>query len=442
MTSRLVFKQNHGVGMQRILLFVLVVILSGCAGNRNTNTQDLDRVVRELQLAAKMDPGNPVNFITIGDAYLKAEKYDSALVQYNKALQIKPGLNEALMQKGTALWALNRTKEAAKIFRSILYSEKGNVYVAKIGKVIGCPYKITRVSDDHGSNAFPGPSPLGEKLLFQSNRDGDWDIYIMNSDGNGVRQLTNNKARDEAPVFSPDGYTFAFTSTRNDTIHTHLDDVTREIYLGNINNGNVVRLTHNNSDDWAPLFSRDGKKLFFLSDRNDPRNVPAHEKTNDIFMADLETKQVIAVTDFPGKKGLGGLDADGKHLFFSLKVNEKYDIYVKNMHREAQRKFFGTDGDDAGVKLSHNGHKLVFFSNANGNFDIYLVNMKDRNPVRLTCDAALDAYPVFSANDKKIYFHSNREGTFQIYAVDLTNFVEKDELNKLLTGISKSTETK
>ncbi len=428
--------------MQKYLPLVLAVIILSCAGSRNTSTQDLDRVVRELQLAAKMNPGNPVNFITIGDAYLKAGNYDSALVQYNKALQIKPGLNEALMQKGTTLWALNRTKEAAKIFRSILYSENGNVYIAKIGMTIGCPYKISRISDARGSNAFPSPSPLGEKLLFQSNRDGDWDIYIMNSDGAGVRQLTNNKARDEAPVFSPDGHTFAFTSTRDDTIHTHLEDVTREIYLGNINNGNVVRFTHNNSDDWAPLFSRDGKKLFFLSDRNDPRNVPADEKTNDIFMADLETKQVTALTDYPGKKGLGDLDADGRNLFFSLKADGKYDIYVQNMHHEAHRKFIRTDGDDAGVKLSHDGQRLVFFSNADGNYDIYLANMKDRNPVRLTCDAALDAYPVFSANDKKIYFHSNREGTFQIYAVDLTMSVDKDELNELLVEIPKNAETK
>ncbi len=428
--------------MQKIFSLVLAVILVGCAGTRNTNTEDLGREIRELQLAARMDPGNPVNFINIGDVYLKAQKYDSAIVQYNKALQLKPGLNEALMQKGVAFWALNRTQEAAKTFRSILYSKMGNAYVAKISEVIGCPYKISRVSDGNGSNAFPAPSPLGDKILFQSNRDGDWDIYLMNIDGTDVKQLTNDEARDEAPVFSPDGTAFAFTSTRDDTVHTHLEDLIREIYLGNINEGYVVRFTRNNSDDWAPFFSHDGENLFFLSDRNNQNNVPEGEKLNDVFMADLKTQQTIPITTFPGKKGLGDLSHDGRELFFSLKVNGKYSIFVKSIKQATYQKFLGTGGDDAGVKISHNGKELAFFSNVNGNYDVYMASLKDRIARRLTCSSALDAFPVFSANDMKIFFHSNRTGTFQIYAIDLTTPVEKKELNELLVEIAKSTETK
>ena len=57
-------------------------------------------------------------------------------------------------------------------------------------------------------------TPLGE-IVFASDRDGDYDIYVMNSDGSDVRQLTNNDAYDGYPVWSPDGSKIAFLSSRD-----------------------------------------------------------------------------------------------------------------------------------------------------------------------------------------------------------------------------------
>lgn len=45
-----------------------------------------------------------------------------------------------------------------------------------------------------------------------SNRDGNWELYIMNDDGSGVARLTNNAANDGLPTWSPDGRTIAFVS--------------------------------------------------------------------------------------------------------------------------------------------------------------------------------------------------------------------------------------
>jgi Tol biopolymer transport system component len=45
-----------------------------------------------------------------------------------------------------------------------------------------------------------------------SNRDGNWEIYAMNSDGSGLRRLTQNAANDGLPAWSPDGKTIAFVS--------------------------------------------------------------------------------------------------------------------------------------------------------------------------------------------------------------------------------------
>jgi beta propeller repeat protein len=56
------------------------------------------------------------------------------------------------------------------------------------------------------------PAAYGDKIAFMSNRDGNWEIYLMNGDGSGLKRLTNNAANDGLSVWSPDGRNIAFVS--------------------------------------------------------------------------------------------------------------------------------------------------------------------------------------------------------------------------------------
>ena len=87
-----------------------------------------------------------------------------------------------------------------------------NIYVAHI-------YKGTSalLTDGKTQNMLPAWSPDGKQIAFASFRSGNSDIYVMNSDGSGVRQLTNNPADDTTPTWSPSGTRIAFTSSRTGT---------------------------------------------------------------------------------------------------------------------------------------------------------------------------------------------------------------------------------
>ena len=112
-------------------------------------------------------------------------------------------------------------------------------------------------------------SPDGSQIVFTSERDGNKEIYIMNIDdfyigpfwNEGVEQirLTDNPAQDSEPEFSPDGEYIVFTSNR---------DGNREIYRMDSNGENLVNLTKNNADDWSPRYYPNGYKIVFQTLRD------------------------------------------------------------------------------------------------------------------------------------------------------------------------------
>ena len=72
------------------------------------------------------------------------------------------------------------------------------------------------------------------RIVFASNRDGDWDIYSMDANGDNLLQLTNHPASDEYPGCPPDGRRIAFVSERG---------VTLDLYVMDSNGMNSVKLT-------------------------------------------------------------------------------------------------------------------------------------------------------------------------------------------------------
>jgi TolB protein len=60
-----------------------------------------------------------------------------------------------------------------------------------------------RLTNDPATDTYPGFSPGGGKIVFSSDRDGDYDIYVMDADGTNVQQLTNNPAKDVLPDWQP-----------------------------------------------------------------------------------------------------------------------------------------------------------------------------------------------------------------------------------------------
>jgi dipeptidyl aminopeptidase/acylaminoacyl peptidase len=93
-------------------------------------------------------------------------------------------------------------------------------------------------------DSAPAWSPDGSRIAFESDADGDMDIYVMDADGSDVRQLTRNTEHDEGPVFSPDGTKLAFTRGEN--------DVATDIWTMNADGSGQRQLTTTSGRDESP----------------------------------------------------------------------------------------------------------------------------------------------------------------------------------------------
>ena len=118
--------------------------------------------------------------------------------------------------------------------------------------------EIFRLTLDDEFATNPSWSPGGGVIAFRSNRDGNSEIYLINSDGTGARNLSNHPAEDTHPSISPDGRKILFVSDR---------DGNEEIYLMNLDGSNQIRLTRHPDRDMSPDWSPDGQFIVFSSNR-------------------------------------------------------------------------------------------------------------------------------------------------------------------------------
>jgi len=161
---------------------------------------------------------------------------------------------------------------------------------------------VKRLTDTYGYDGGPWISPDNTQIVWRAwhpktkagkaqwrnNMANDYiqstplDIWVMDADGSNKRRLTDNGATNWAPSWHPDGKRIIFSSNMDDwreKMKTYGHNF--ELYLINSDGSGLERITYNNVFDSFPMFSPDGKKIVFGSNRN-----PTKPRATDIFIAD------------------------------------------------------------------------------------------------------------------------------------------------------------
>jgi TolB protein len=419
--------------MKRIAAVAAVAfLLGGCASSQKTVTREegvpAAEDVARLEAKVAEQPANPSQRVTLARAYAARGEFEQALAQLDAAIEADSAFDAAWLEKAEVLERMGRREESLRLYLDLLDTPRGEAYVARIAERIGRPFSVSPIGLGPGDNAAPSFSPDGTKLVFQSNRDGNWEIYLHDFDTETTVRLTDYEAMDEAPVFSPDGEWIAFTSTRDDTEGRSGSDRRREIYLMQPSGFGQRRLTEHPADDWGAVFSPNGQAIVFVSERDDERDVPPDEKWSDLYLVGTEGGTVVRLTENESDDTSPAFLPNGKELLYVSNADGTFRIYRLNIETKAAAQVTDFPHPQGGPRVSADGQWIVFFAKVGDNYDIYRMSIDGDQVQRLTNHSARDLGPTFSADGRKIAFYTNRAGKYQIYQIDLDLPVSKEEL--------------
>ena len=252
------------------------------------------------------------------------------------------------------------------------------------------------------------------QIVFASDRDGNMEIYVMDTNGKNQRNLTNNRDKDYSPSWSPDGKRIAFTSER---------DGNSEIYVMDADGSNPRKLTENDNNDQFPSWSPDGERIAFMSDRD------GADLHFDIYVMNADGGNQQNITNNPFDERYPSWSPDGERIAFSSRRDGHFrnafgitdEIYVMNADGGNQQRLTNNHGWDWFPSWSPDGERIAFAADRKGdfqNFEIYVIDANGGNQHRLTENRHEDSSPSWSPDGERITFSSRRDGNLEIYVMD------------------------
>jgi TolB protein len=125
---------------------------------------------------------------------------------------------------------------------------------------------LTRITSGEWNDIAPALSPDRKQLAFASNRNGFWDLYVMDMNSGDVKQITDSHEYDSAPSWSPDGQWLVFETYISDNLEIAIISVADP-------SQKVISLTQDPASDHSPVWAPDGRHVAFISTRGGDSDV-------------------------------------------------------------------------------------------------------------------------------------------------------------------------
>jgi Tol biopolymer transport system component len=276
-------------------------------------------------------------------------------------------------------------------------------------------YPTSAIEATSQSKITPTPSSAqigsgGGVIAFQSDRDRQDEIYVMNADGSDQRLLISNQwALDSMPAWSPEGTRIAFASrARGKDFEISLVSITHDFQ--DIQ-GDILKLTDNDFDDLHPTWSPDGRQIAFYSQRGN---------YSDIYLIDCDGTDERQLTENLSNDKDPAWSPDGTLIAFVSNRENDNEIYVMKPDGSDQRALTDNDSNEWSPAWSPDGNQIAFVTDRNGQQDLYLMDSDGGNVRRLTDDSySWNDDPAWSPDGKLIAFRSNRNDQVDIYLIQV-----------------------
>jgi TolB protein len=229
---------------------------------------------------------------------------------------------------------------------------------------------------------YPSMSPDGKQMVFQSNRTGSNQLFIMDMDGGKLRQLGDFPLGAETPVFSPDGQRIVFD--------VYVGENNNNVFTINADGSDLKQLTDSPGYDGHPHWSSDGGRIVFNSDRTSPDSDAVwSDRWHEIFSMKADGSDVQQHTRCKAVCTFGSLSPDGKTVLYRKVI-----------------KAAGFNWELGSIEK---------------NSEIFIADIDGGDETNISNNAAFDGWPVFSPDGKRVAFASNRSGPARTGQIWLMN---------------------
>lgn len=274
------------------------------------------------------------------------------------------------------------------------------------------PVGLVRLTHDGLEKYRPSWAPDGRRLLF-GRRDGDgshiWQYVLdLNGSPSTSRRLTDRKEPEYDGAFAPDGKRALFVAITLSGTQGNLD-----IAVINSDGTGLKTVTNDGGklvhQDW-PSWSPDGRRFAFSS---------THEGNQEIYTAAADGTDVIRVTQSPGIDAHPAWSPDGKAIAFATDRWGGLELAAVRPGGTGLRRLTTSRGLDDYPAYSPDGSRLAFVSNRDGQFEIYVSAADGSGPVNVSRHPLRDTYPTWTPDGRGVTFVSNRAGGCDLYTLRL-----------------------
>ncbi len=263
------------------------------------------------------------------------------------------------------------------------------------------------ITHSPGNDLFPKWSPDGNKLLYQSDRNGNWDIFIYDFLSDTSFQLTSSPTNEQHPVWFDKARRVVFDSDRNGQEKLYvLDTATKEIKL----------LFNRDIQCREASFGENDNLVFFAG-------FDEHVKKWEIFSYEFYYKNLNRLYGKSGVNCFPEVSPEGGNIIFLNYESDlsRSEMVMINWYGNVIRvfdKFYFLD-----PSFAVNGHKIYFVSNKdNPQGEVYSFRTDGSHPERLTNDNYFVRCPVVSSDGSMVALSVKTDSIFDIFIIPLEEY--------------------
>ncbi len=244
---------------------------------------------------------------------------------------------------------------------------------------------VQLTADVKADSAFPAWSPDGTQIAFQSKREGgNFQVFIMDTNGNNKRRLSNGKGYAGQPAWSPDGKSIAFLAGDKPDAGSP-----KELYLIPAEGDAPKKITSLGKDLRRPQWSPDGKHIVYLESQGD--------RNSSIYSMNPDGSSPLVLVDQGFNSSPSFSPKGDKLAYYAVISTSGSDIFIIQATGGATSNLTHLSSDDYEPAWSPNGQRLVWASKRDANYKIVVGAVDGSNQKVITQGDNSDYQPSWGA---------------------------------------------